>query len=394
MKANSLKTNPFVFGKIAKEKQFVNRIHEREELAGEIENHTNIILFAPRRYGKTSLVLQTFSDLQKKHKNKFAGLFIDFYGINSKEKFMISLTREYAANSGLTIEKILTFFKNTLHGVVPMISVDQFGNPKFEISFTPSSAESALKDVLNLPQKLAESGKLTAVLFDEFQEITALNGNDFQKELRSVIQHHNLVSYIFSGSKYHLFRDIFNRQSSPLYNAGKSKYLAEIPENDFVTYITRHLKKINKNFNNQAALSIIRMANGIPYYVQMLAHEVYNLALLNPQQEAVNLINMAVENILADKNDEFLTVYENLSLSARRVLEIVIQTNGTGLFRKELLSQHNIAASTLKKALLGLTEKGILNKNKAQYVFQDIFFKKWLKRVIFFTSAKEAIRKR
>ena len=382
MKTKPLHSNPFVFGKVVKNQQFINRHNERLELAGEIENHTNIILYAPRRYGKTSLVLQTFSDLQKKYKNKFAGLAVDFYRIHSKEKFIVALAREYAANSGFTIEKALTFFKNSLRGVTPSVSLDHLGNPKFEITLTSSSAEAALEDILALPQKLAQSGKLTAVLFDEFQEITALNGNDFQKELRSIIQHHHLVSYIFSGSKFHLFQAIFNRQTNPLYNIGKSKHLDIIPEKDFIPYISRRLRKINKTFNTKNVSTILQLTKNVPYYVQMLAHEVYNLALLNPQQDARQLIELASENIISDKNDEFLIVYENLSLSSKRVLDMVLKTDGVALFRKELLTQYQIAASTLKKALKDLTEKGLLKKEKSHYAFQDVFFEEWLKKFL------------
>jgi len=63
-----IKTSPFAFGKIVKGKQFFNRKHEITELTVEIKNHQNIILYAPRRYGKTSLVLKTFEDLSKKRK--------------------------------------------------------------------------------------------------------------------------------------------------------------------------------------------------------------------------------------------------------------------------------------------------------------------------------------
>ena len=59
----------------------------------------------------------------------------------------------------------------------------------------------SFEEIMNLPQKLAEKGYVVCVVFDEFQEIIRLNGNDFQRELRSVIQHHSNVSNIFCGSK-------------------------------------------------------------------------------------------------------------------------------------------------------------------------------------------------
>ena len=50
--------NPFVYGKIVSGEYFCNRDKEVKELAAEIITCQNIIIFSPRRYGKTSLIRQ------------------------------------------------------------------------------------------------------------------------------------------------------------------------------------------------------------------------------------------------------------------------------------------------------------------------------------------------
>ena len=69
--------NPFAFGGTVKGRQFIDREEERAELIQDIENHANLVLYAPRRYGKSSLILQVFEDI-KKTNTKFIGLYIDF----------------------------------------------------------------------------------------------------------------------------------------------------------------------------------------------------------------------------------------------------------------------------------------------------------------------------
>jgi hypothetical protein len=372
-----IRTNPFVYGKIVKGQYFLDRKEERRELISEIENHTNIILYAPRRYGKTSLILKSFEDLKRKQMS-FVGLVIDFYRINTKEKFIINLTNEYGRKSGFSFNKLLKFLKSSLQDISPSIEVDQFGNPKINLQFNRRKKDRIMDDVLNLPKNLAESGKLVCVFFDEFQEIIKLNGDNFQKELRSSIQHHDNVSYIFSGSKFHLFRDIFQNKNNPLYHIGKTMSLNEIEEKYYVKFIVEHMQTVHPTFDTEAVSEIYHNATGIPYYVQMLAHETYNLALLNKDSVPIDLVNMAVENIISNKNDEFLIMYENLNRSSKISLDIVIRHNGRELFRKELLAEWQIAASTLKKALDTLIEKGLLYKLEANYYFQDIFFKNWL----------------
>jgi AAA+ ATPase superfamily predicted ATPase len=380
MRNSVLKTNPFVYGKIVTGKEFINRTAERKEIALEIESSMNIILFAPRRYGKTSLIMQVFKDLEKKHKN-FCGLIVDFYQINSKENFLTVLANEYAVKSGFSLEKILKSLKNTLSGISPGVSFDKMGNPKIEFNIRPSESKKTAEEILQLPKKLADAGKLVCVFFDEFQESSMLDGNDFHKEMRSIIQHHHNVSYIFSGSKYHLIRDIFNHSNSPLYNAGKSIRLGLIKEEDYLGVIANRLRKVNKEISTKIVRQIYKAAGGVPYYVQMLSHEIYNLSLMNDQYDPERLLEEAVLNTVNSKSDEFLIIYENLSPSAKTVLSIIQKYKGEKIFRKEILYDYKIPVPTIQKAIKVLLEKTIITKENGTYIFQDKFFKKWLLKV-------------
>jgi AAA+ ATPase superfamily predicted ATPase len=377
MKHARLNTNPFVFGKVVTGKDFINRIQERREVAIEIENSMNIILYAPRRYGKTSLIMQVFNDLKKKHR-KFCGLVVDFYQVNSREKFLSLLANEYALKSGYSFEKIVKTLKNTISGITPGITFDEAGNPKVEINLKPTETQRSAEEILQLPKKLADSGHLVSVFFDEFQEANSLNGNSFQKELRSIIQHHDNVSYIFSGSKFHMINNIFNDANSPLYNIGKSIKLDLIKREDYLRVISNRFKKINPHVTIDMIKDIYQAAGGIPYYIQMLSHEIYNLILLNRQYDPDKMIEVAINNTINNKSDEFLVIYENLSSSAKKVLHIILHYDGKKIFRNEILTEYQIPVPTIQKALKALLKKAIITRRDGVYHYQDNFFKKWM----------------
>lgn len=372
-----IKTNPFAFGKIVKGKQFFNRKQEIAELFVEIKNHQNIILYAPRRYGKTSLVLKTFEDLRKRQKN-FVGLYIDFFQVNSVDKFISMMSNEYAANSKMTLEKLLNSLKNILRGITPGVTLDKDGNPKIEISVSPNNRNSVFEDVMKLPQKLMESGKLVAVFFDEFQEVNNLNGFEFQKKIRSIIQHQNKVCYIFCGSKHHLFQNIFNDSNNPLFKAGKTKYLNVIPEKEYSSFIYKHFIKIKNDFKKEDAKIIYQLAGSIPYNIQLLCNEIYNLVLINKNLPMNEIINQGCNDVLNSKNEEYFILYDKMSNSVRLALEIVIKSDGKHLFNNELLADFRVAPSTLKKSLDKLIRDGILLRENKNYLFQDIFFRQWM----------------
>ena len=46
--------NPFVYGERVKGENFCNRKEEIKELVSEITSGQNIMIYSPRRYGKTS----------------------------------------------------------------------------------------------------------------------------------------------------------------------------------------------------------------------------------------------------------------------------------------------------------------------------------------------------
>ncbi len=380
MKAKEIK-NPFTFGKVVTGKNFFNRKQEREEIKRLIRNKQNLILYSPRRYGKTSLILKIFEELRKKDK-KFKAFLVDFYTINSVEDFISVFANEYAKNSELTFQKILNKLKNLIRGITPSLTIDNYGVPRIEISVHPNAVEKAFDDVIVLPQKLAKNNFRVAVFFDEFQESVNLKDFGFQKKLRSYIQHQTNVSYIFCGSKQHLFENIFKNPNAPLFKIGESKYLEPIPKKEYVKFITRNFRPIRKDFTNEIAEKIYDIAGPIPFNIQFFCHHLFNACLLHPKEDLSTLTKETTIEILEKKNEEFLFIYDSLSFSSRRALEIIVNTDGKNLFHKNVIGKYVIAPSTLKKALDTLTAKGILIKSVNKYSFADVFFKKWFERNI------------
>lgn len=102
------------------------------------------------------------------------------------------------------LRKIGTFLK----GLRPKLTLDPTGETG--ISFDAEEREigsEELTEILDLPQKLVERGKRAVIVLDEFQEVGELLPNDrFERVMRSVIQGHTRVSYVFLGSRYHMLR--------------------------------------------------------------------------------------------------------------------------------------------------------------------------------------------
>src|SRR5581483_8760502 len=59
-------SNPFLYGALALDEAFTDREREIAELRSDLLNGQNVVILAPRRYGKTSLVWRVQQELVRK----------------------------------------------------------------------------------------------------------------------------------------------------------------------------------------------------------------------------------------------------------------------------------------------------------------------------------------
>ena len=92
--------NPFKYGGLVTGKDFADRESEMNEIVREIRSGTNIVLFSPRRMGKSSLL----AELMHRHGGEFLFVYVDLYGITTKtrmvEAFMESVLRRPSNSLG------------------------------------------------------------------------------------------------------------------------------------------------------------------------------------------------------------------------------------------------------------------------------------------------------
>lgn|SRR3989338_7755557 len=81
--------NPFVFGDVVKGAYFADREDELKTLTLDLLSGQNILLFSPRRYGKTSLIIKVLDHLKSKG---IVCVYVDFFRVTSPQ----SLGKIYA----------------------------------------------------------------------------------------------------------------------------------------------------------------------------------------------------------------------------------------------------------------------------------------------------------
>ena len=237
--------NPFYYGGAVSSVHFCNRIDEIKELKIDVNAGLNTLIYAPRRFGKTSFVLKTIDEL-KDEKVKY--VFLDLMYLSTLDEFINKYFNVLAKSLEEPTDKIVNFFKSVLN-LRPNINVnfDTTGNPSFSLALNNEDRTKALEDVLNIPLAFAKEGQKIVVIFDEFQEIANF---DLEAKMRSVIQHHSdKVSYIFMGSKKSLLHAMFLDKNRPFYKSVKHFKIKEIGKESWSEFITSKFQATNKEID-------------------------------------------------------------------------------------------------------------------------------------------------
>ncbi len=366
--------NPFKFGNIVYGEYFYNREDELLRIKRVLGDGNNITLYAPRRYGKTSLVKKALAELENEG---FKTVYLDFMKVYSREKFIENYTSEIVNKSTSSIDSMIAKVAKFVSGIVPSISFDDSGNPNFSIAYIQGqNIETTLIDAINLPEKLASDNQKWIIAFDEFQEITNLNGDSFEKILRSEIQHQQNVSYIFFGSKTHLLKDMFNNKNRAFYNASMIMTINKIKEEKSINFLVDRFYNSGIALNVDIAKYILQKVENIPYYIQFIAYEIWQFMIVNEKKTITkDFVNDAFERILEIKNDYYWELTNKQTSHRKKVLK-ALANSSKEIFSHKVNQEFSLGAtSSTQKALDVFISDGIIEKIEKNYEFSDPVYK-------------------
>lgn len=220
---------PFIFGKIATEKNFTDREKETADLVQNFMSLINTIIISPRRWGKSSLVNKA-AKLAMAQDSNLRICHIDLFNVRSEEHFYSLLAQKVIAATSTKWEEAIESAKSFFSHLVPKISIGTDSTNEVSIDFDWEEVKRNPDEVLDLAEKIAKKKGLKIVIcVDEFQNIAEFTDPDyFQKKLRSHWQLHQSVAYCLYGSKRHMMMEVFTDSSKPFYKFGNLMFLNKI----------------------------------------------------------------------------------------------------------------------------------------------------------------------
>ena len=258
---------------VAIDSAFCNREKEKATLKSSMQGREHIVLVAPRRYGKTSLVTQVLKDSNVPSAN------IDFFFVLTQAEVTKKITEGISKIISALLPENKSACLKLIDSIValnPKLTFNLFGQ-KLEISTKQTTEKSIAELLLALDQFADKTKKSCVVVFDEFQQIGELTENHaIEASIRHAVERSQYVSYIFCGSKRHLLNEMFSDKSRPLYHLCDLMTIDRIDATCYQQFLYKMAKsKWKKTLDGEVVNEIIYLTESHPYYINALCHRLW-----------------------------------------------------------------------------------------------------------------------
>jgi uncharacterized protein len=364
--------NPFVYSRPLSPEDVIDRDGESHELLAKAVGGHFVRLYAPRKYGKTSLLKRALRDAAERE--GLIAIHVDLYRVLSLADVVVRLERAYSAQlKGPIQAKIESFLKKTGIG----LSLGAFGiSAKLQLdpTFDPVPALHAL---LALPEELERSGAFRAyIALDEFQDVSNIPGLDGL--LRSHIQYHGEVaSYVFAGSEADMMEQLFGDKTRPLYGSAVPMRLGRLDDADIAAYVVERFSSSGRDVGN-ALTPLLFAAKGHPKQAMLLAHRLWE-ETPRGSTAASEEWSRAHTAALAELDPEFDAQWRRLSVSEQKTLRAVIDGKGSP-YKASVLHGLALTKSVVQKALPKLRARADVEDDGNGLRLVDPLFAEWIAR--------------
>ncbi len=361
--------NPFVYSRPVAPEDVIDRDEETEQLLRLAIGGHYVRLYAPRKFGKTSLLGRVLRDGEREG---LVPVLVDLYGVLSIADVTVRIERAYAAQlKGSLRSRIDTFLKSTGLG----LSLGAFGVSATLHSQPRSDPLPALHALLDLPLRLEAGGGYRAlVVFDEFQDIGKVESLD--AILRSHVQYQGEVaSYVFSGSEPGMMRTLFERKDRPLYGSAVPMRLERLRDADIAPYVLERFGQTGRDAGD-AIGPLLQAAKGHPQRAIHLAHRLW-AEVAEGETATFADWEAAHAAALLELHPEFDGHWRALATSEQKALRAVVAGEGSP-FKGDVLRRLALDKTTAHNAVQRLIASGDVEVVERRHAIIDPLFAEWV----------------
>jgi len=212
--------------------------------------------------------------------------------------------------------------------------------------------------------------------FDEFQEVAELGlKGRFEQVMRSVIENHQDVAYVFLGSKTHMLKRMFAAPSRPFYRSAQTFSLDLPPEEESRRFLVEKFKSVGMSLDDTVAREIVIRAGNVPYYLQALGSWIFRMASERGGKSIrATDVQSGFDSLLSAERELFENLFRSLPES-QRVVARAIAREPVASFTEDYRTRHFLPSlSTVGTAVRRLTSDSRIDIVDGLYRHMDPLF--------------------
>lgn len=364
--------NPFKYGSIVSGKNFCGRKDLLRQITGHIEASQNIVILGERRIGKSSLVYEAVRKIKRTDI-----LYIDLLGIKSIDALCRRMLRAI-----VTLEKKaswITKMVKTLSHLRPTITVDPITSlPVVSFDASMELKAHSIQDVLDLIATTIKN-KRFVVVFDEFQDILQVgDAGEAVALLRSKIQFHSDIPYVFVGSVRHKMDEMFISPESAFFKSAIPITVDPLPFKEFSKFLTKKFANGQRKVIPETLKQVFDIANNITGDIQQLCEALWEVI---PEKDTVSSDKLkdALELIFSREQKSYEAFVGLLTDFQLKCLSALARKGGMKIYSMDFLKTVGPHSSaSVNRAITRMIDINILFKSDKEVRFVNPFFKAWL----------------
>jgi hypothetical protein len=339
----------------------IDRREELHRLHLAAADGAHVRVAAPRRYGKTSLLLAHAHQLRA---TGWRTVHVDFYGVTSLSEVCTRVATAYSRLREARVRSHIEALASRLGLALTTGGVGvTFGPKQPELSQDATLAVAA--DLLDLPLRLYERDRQqTLVVFDEFQDLMSA-GSTLDGMLRSHVQYHgDAAAYIYAGSQPSLMRRLFTDRERPLYGQAEPLELGPLPLDDVLVELAERFAALEED-PGEALAPLVNAGAGHPQRTMLLAHLLHRelgmrqtggTTIGDPDVEGLALADAVLDLALMQTSEAHQAIWDGLSSGKKAVLAAL--ADGIRATGSRATERSGLARATLQSALRELVREG------------------------------------
>lgn len=352
--------NPFDYHHSVTGKLFVNREEEARRLRSYCTSNANVLLLAPRRLGKSSLIRETFRRLPRR---THMCLYVDILKALDEGEVAQRILNELGRVAFGPARRGWLWLVDQLQRFRPAYTVDpKTGMPSITFQTVEAGLPSLERTLTLLETTARRRGRRIVLALDEFQVLMEFpDGGRVIAAMRTVIQHQRNISYIFAGSKAHVLLGLVNRRDQPFWGQLDVLELQGIPIHHFAPLAKSLFRRSHRSLPHDVLERIGAVCFDNPKRIQELLHGIYErpgVPTMEAVEEVLGMQIAAQRHRLEDVLSEVRPGHQK-----RLLMGLAREGFGTRLFSKSFIQKYRLDTSAhVQRAARALEDRGVLDR--------------------------------